>query len=132
MSDKSSRFKELVDNKIDEKFLYPWAIDAIRRLSADSGKKTPENLNKTLENEVYDDLGVWTIDVLNRRDSEVELSKLLNMLRNLAKVKWVKNLILIHLNGWLDNTKRERKKARRTERAKREGQSPNIVPFFIG
>jgi len=113
MSDKSTKFKELVDNKIDETFLYSWAIDTIRHLSTDSEKKAPKNLNKLLENEVYDDLSGWTIEVLNLRDNELELSKMLDTLRNLANAKWVKNLILFQLNSWLSNAKKDQKNLER-------------------
>lgn len=107
MSEKSSKFKDLVESKIEEDFLYSWAIDTIRHLSMDSEKKMPENLNKILEYEVYDDLGGWTIDVTNCRDNEKELSELMCKLRNFASCKWVKNLVLIHLNNWLNNAKKD-------------------------
>ncbi len=107
MSDKSSKFKELVDNRIKEDYLYLWAIDTIRHLSTDSERKTPENFNKVLENEVYDELGGIIADLLNYRDDEQKMFELIKFLRNLANVKWVKNLILIQLNDWLSNAKKD-------------------------
>lgn len=107
MAEKSASFKELLNGKIEDDTIYDWTTRGILELTKDPRKDDPGSLNRALENAVEDTISEYTTEILNCRESEKELSEILNMLKRLSAVRWVNNLIISYLNDWLDRSKKD-------------------------
>lgn len=107
ISKQSTKFADLLKLKIENDTKYHLGTQIFRELVKKRNTKDYEDIDKLLKDLIEDYVGEVTVDIDNERHDEKKLSEILELLKELTTLQWIKEIVISFLDDMSADAKED-------------------------